>query len=150
MRLAIDKARQGLEKGQTPFGACIVRDSEIIACEHNTVWQNTDITAHAEIVTIRAACAKLATVDLGGCVIYSSCEPCPMCFSACHWAKLDTIIYGASIADARNAGFSELDISNQHMKEQGPSPIKIINAFLREEAIALFTLWSEKTDRKTY
>ena len=102
MRLAINKAKQGIKQGQTPFGACISKDGEVISCVHNIVWESLDITAHAEISAIREACKKLNTVDLSGCVIYSTCEPCPMCFSACHWAKISKIVYGAQIEDAKN------------------------------------------------
>ena len=77
MRLAIDKARQGIKNEQSPFGVCITKNEEVISCVHNAVWESTDITAHAEILTIREACKKLNTVDLSGCVIYSTCEPSP-------------------------------------------------------------------------
>ena len=93
MRLAIDKARRGIKNGQTPFGVCISKDAEVISCVHNIVWESMDITAHAEIHAIREACKKLNTVDLSGCVIYSTCEPCPICLSACHWANISTIVY---------------------------------------------------------
>src|SRR5437588_11290140 len=94
MRLAIETARHGIEQGQTPFGACIVRGDDLIVASHNVVWQTTDITAHAEITALREACRALRTIDLSGCTIYSTCEPCPMCFSACHWARLDRTVYG--------------------------------------------------------
>ncbi|MFC1588119.1 nucleoside deaminase [Planctomycetota bacterium] len=150
MRLAIARAKVGIENGQTPFGACIVKDGHVIACEHNSVWASTDITAHAEIRAIRKACAGMATVDLSGCVIYATCEPCPMCFCACHWAKIDVIVFGASIGDAAQAGFSELDISNEYMKAEGSSPIEIIPGFLQDEAVELFREWSERPDKRTY
>ncbi|MDD2703568.1 MAG: nucleoside deaminase, partial [Candidatus Omnitrophica bacterium] len=104
MRLAINKAVQGIRKGQTPFGACIVKGNRVISLAHNSVWRDTDITAHAEINAVRKACKKLKTIDLSGCVIYSTCEPCPMCFAACHWAGISAIIFGARIADARRSG----------------------------------------------
>lgn len=150
MRLAIVKAKEGIEKGQTPFGACIVRDGEVISCAHNEVWKRMDITAHAEICAIREACKKLGTVDLSGCVIYSTCEPCPMCFSACHWAKIPKIVYGARIEDAKKLGFSELTISNEEMKSQGNSSIEVIGDFLREEILELFKLWSKREDKRVY
>ncbi|MFQ5421816.1 MAG: nucleoside deaminase, partial [Anaerolineae bacterium] len=133
MRLAIEKAREGIGDGQTPFGACIVQNNEVITCVHNTVWKTTDITAHAEIHAIREACKRLNTVDLSGTTIYSTCEPCPMCFSACHWAKISKIVFGARIEDAQNAGFAELTISNECMKEFGNSSIEVVGDFLREE-----------------
>lgn len=147
MRLAIRMARDGVKKGQTPFGACIVKKEKLISCAHNLVWRNKDITAHAEIVAIRNACRKLKTVNLSGCVIYSTCEPCPMCFSACHWAKISHIIYGTNIADAKKLGFSELTISNKKMKARGKSPIKITGNFLRRENLQLFSEWFNKKNK---
>src|SRR3990172_5321012 len=141
MRLAIDKARQGIKNGQTPFGVCISKDEDVISCVHNIVWESMDITAHAEIHAIREACRKSNTIDLSECVIYSTCEPCPMCFSACHWAKISTIVYGTRIEDAKKLGFSELTISNKEMKKFGDSRIEIVGDFLRDENLKLFELW---------
>ena len=150
MRLAIDKARQGIKNEQSPFGVCITKNEEVISCVHNAVWESTDITAHAEILTIREACKKLNTVDLSGCVIYSTGEPCPMCFSACHWAKISTIVYGTRIWDAKKLGFSELTIPNDTMKQLGNSPIEIVGNILREEGLELFKLWSEQEHKRIY
>lgn len=150
MRLAIGVAWEGIGKGQTPFGACIVKDGKVVSCEHNRVWESTDVTAHAEIVAIRKACMKLESIDLSGSIIYSTCEPCPMCFSAVHWAKIDKIVFGARIEDAEKAGFSELAISNEMMDKLGDSPVEVCGDFLREECIALFTEWSARKDRKVY
>jgi guanine deaminase len=150
MRLAIAKAREGIAAGQTPFGACIVRGDETIALAHNVVLRTTDITAHAEVIAIRDACRATARIDLAGCVIYSTCEPCPMCFGACHWARLDRIVYGASIADAASAGFRELSISNVEMKRRGGSPVEITPNFLRDEAMELFEQWMRVPGRRAY
>lgn len=150
MHRAIRKALIGIKQGQTPFGACIVRDGKILACEHNCVWRTTDITAHAEVAAIRAACRKLGTVDLSGAVIYSTCEPCPMCFSACHWARISTIVYGASIADAFASGFNELKISNRQMRKSGRSGVKIRGGVLRDECRRLFAVWAKRSGRKSY
>ena len=150
MRLAIEKARQGIKNGQTPFGVCITKGEEVISCVHNIVWESTDITAHAEVHAIREACKKLNTIDLTGCVIYSTCEPCPMCFSACHWAKISKIIHGARIEDAKELGFSELTISNKKMKKWGDSTIKIVGDVLREENLELFKFWSEQEYKRIY
>ena len=147
---AIEKAKEGIKNGQTPFGACIVKENYIVACCHNQVWSGCDITAHAEVVAIREACKKLKSISLEGTVIYSTCEPCPMCFSACHWAKIDKIIFGASIKDARKAGFNELEISNKNMKISGVSPIIIEPHFLQEECIGLFEIWRDKGTNKLY
>ena len=150
MQLAIDKARVGGQKGQTPFGACIVKNNELICCGHNVVWATTDITAHAEVYTIREACKKLNTIDLSECTIYSTCEPCPMCFSAIHWAKIDKIFFGAKIADAQGMDFNELTISNQQMKELGGSSVEIVGDFMKEECQSLFREWDESGNKKVY
>ena len=150
MRRALARAREGVAAGQTPFGALIARGERVVACEHNAVWATTDSTAHAEVQAIRAACRALGTVDLSGCTIYSTCEPCPMCFAAIHWAHIATIVYGASIADAKALGFSELTIANTRMKVLGGSPVEIVPHFLREDCVTLFDDWAARGDRKTY
>jgi tRNA(Arg) A34 adenosine deaminase TadA len=150
MARAIAVAREGLAAGQTPFGAVIVRGAECIAAAHNAVWDQCDPTAHAEVCAIRQACQSLETVDLGDCEIYSTCEPCPMCFAAIHWAKLPRLVFGASIADAAAAGFSELDISNRQMQSLGGSDIEIVDGFCREECASLFQQWLAREDRRGY
>jgi guanine deaminase len=150
MRMAIAKARQGMAAGQSPFGACIVRDGRVIACEHNVVWRTPDATAHAEVTAIRAACKAVDDIKLHGTTIYSTTEPCPMCFAAIHWAAVDRIVYGASIADAQHAGFSELGISNVDMKRLGRSPVQIVPAFLAPEAVELFNQWLADPKHRVY
>jgi len=150
MRMAIRKALIGVRQGQTPFGACIVKDGRVLACEHNRVWQTTDITAHAEVIAIRVACQKLGTIDLSGATIYSTCEPCPMCFSACHWARIPTIIYGASIADALVSGFNELRISNRRLREMSRSGVVIKGGLLKDDCRAIFSAWLNRQNRRVY
>ncbi len=150
MSLAMDKARKGIKKGQTPFGACIVRHDKVLACEHNIVWNATDITAHAEITAIRAACKKIGSIDLSGSTIYSTCEPCPMCFSACHWAGISKIVFGASIKDAESFGFNELSISNKRMKSLGQSVMKVCPGCLKQENQELFRQWNNSDQRQAY
>jgi len=150
MRVAIAAAREGIAAGQTPFGAAIVRGGELVIAAHNVVWQTTDSTAHAEVAAIREACRRAGGIDLAGCSIYSTCEPCPMCFSACHWAKLDRIVYGASIADAAKAGFNELPVSNEQLKSLGGSPIQITTDVLGEECRDLFAQWLRHPNRRGY
>jgi guanine deaminase len=149
MRLAIAKAKEGIKNRQTPFGACIVKNGKVISCEHNVVWKTKDSTMHAEMHAIRAACKKLKTIDLSGCKIYSTTEPCPMCFSAIHWAKIDKIVFGCRISDAAKAGFSELTISNKEMKKRGKSNVKVVADFLREENLELFKEF-KKRDGSVY
>lgn len=150
MKKAVEKARLGIRRGQTPFGACVVKNGRIVSCAHNGVWASCDITAHAEIRAIRTACKKLKSVHLRGCTLYSTCEPCPMCFSACHWAQLDKIVFGSSIPDAQNIGFNELALSNRTMKRLGKSAVKIRSGFLRNNCLDVFRTWQTQGTRKTY
>ena len=141
MRMAIEKTRQGIAEGQSPFGAVVVRGGQVVAATHNTVWLDTDPTAHAEVNVLRAASKALGTIDLAGCTLYSTCEPCPMCLAAIHWAKVDRVVFGASIADAAGAGFSELPVPAKTLAEMGGSPLKVEGGLLREECAALFGEW---------
>jgi tRNA(Arg) A34 adenosine deaminase TadA len=151
MRMAIERARVGMGTGGSPFGACIVGpDGNVVACEHNVVLQTTDATAHAEVNTIRVACRVAAAIKLPGTTIYSTTEPCPMCFSAIHWAGIARIVYGSTIADAQRAGFSELAISNVDMKRLGGSAVEIVAGFMAEEANALFEAWLADERRRVY
>ncbi|HPR62865.1 MAG TPA: nucleoside deaminase [Thermoanaerobaculia bacterium] len=150
MKCAIDAAGKGILRGQTPFGACIVKDGNVIVSAHNRVWESRDITAHAEVVAIRKACRILDSIHLEGCSIYSTCEPCPMCFSAIHWARVDRIVFGASIEDAEMAGFNELPISNETLKDLGQGSVQIVSGCLREECRALFTSWKASGNYRAY
>jgi guanine deaminase len=147
---AIEVAKKGISHRQTPFGSCIVKGGKVIAACHNTVWATCDPTAHSEVNTVRLACKRLKTIDLSGCVIYSTTEPCPMCFSACHWAKVDKIVYGDDIRDAQYAGFNELTISNRKMKFGGASHVKLVGGVLKKECKELFLEWAKKNKCKTY
>ncbi len=150
MQLALDKAKEGVDKGQSPFGACIVRDGEVIACEHNIVWESTDITAHAEVTAVRTANNKLKSIDLSGCIIYSTCEPCPMCFTAIHWARIGKIYYGAGIEDAKRFGFNELTVSNQMLRNHGGSKVDVEGGLMKEKCVELFEYWASKRNNKAY
>ena len=151
MRMAIEKAREGIKKDQSPFGACIVGNNEkVVSIAHNEVWQTTDSTAHAEVQAIRYACKKLKTINLSGCSLYSTCEPCPMCFSAIHWARIDTIYFGVHIEDAQKTGFNELSISNESMKSMSGSTIKIYSGLRADEVKNLFAEWMKNSNKKTY
>jgi len=151
MMEAIKICEKGIQQGQTPFGAVIVDPTgKIIAQGHNEVWKRTDITAHGEIVAIRKANKKLGSIKLKGCTIYSTTEPCPMCFSAIHWAGIKRIVYGASIPDAKNVGFNELQISNKKMKLMGKSKIKITGGVLRDKCVEQLKRWKRLKRSGTY
>jgi guanine deaminase len=150
MRLAIEKCREGIAAGQSPFGCAIARDDKVLSCSHNTVVLTTDITAHAEVNAIREACRATNGIFLDGSVVATTCEPCPMCMSALHWARVDTVYYGATIADADSAGFNELDLPAAKLLEIGGSKVKLIPQLLPEECKRLFTEWLNNPTRKPY
>jgi len=150
MRLAIRKAQQGIAAGQSPFGSVIVRLGEVIAVTHNSVWRDTDPTAHAEVNCIRAATTALNAIFLHGCVLYSTTEPCPMCLAAIHWAKIERVVFGATIADAARAGFSELAVDAKVLARMGGSPLQVESGLLREECADLFLQWQTSGSAKPY
>jgi guanine deaminase len=150
MQLAIHEARKNLTNMQGgPFGACIVKNRRVIALARNTVLEN-DATCHAEINAIRIASKKLGTPDLSGCEIFSTTEPCPMCFAAIHWAKIAKIYYGTSIADAQKRGFNELAISNSKLRKMGRSKVVIVKEQSRKECLNLLQAWDQLLDKKVY
>ena len=148
MRLAIEAAREGLKKGEMPFGSCIVQRGRVVTAVHNVARERMDITAHAEMHAIQEACRRLRTLDLSGCVIYTSCEPCPMCFSACFWANLDKIVYGSRIEDAERMGIRQLPITLSTMKQLSRSSVEIVGDLLREESVELFRAWARTGYRR--
>jgi guanine deaminase len=150
MQQAIDKADEGIADGQAPFGAVIVRGGQLVCAVHNTVWRDTDPTAHAEINAIRAAAKSLGTIGLHGCEMFTTCEPCPMCLSAIHWAKLERVVYGADIADAAVAGFSELRMPAKVLAATAGSLLRVEGGLLTEECRALFQRWLQSPKRKSY
>jgi guanine deaminase len=141
MLLALAAGRRSIARGQSPFAAVILRGPEVIADTHNHVRANTDSTAHAEVMAIRDACRALNSIDLSGCEMYTTCEPCPMCAAAIHWAKLDAVHYGATIDDAARAGFNELHVSIDHLYKEGGSTVRIHRDVMRRECAALFDEW---------
>lgn len=150
MRAAIDKTRDGIAAGQSPFGSVIVRDNAIVVATHNTVWLTTDPTAHAEVNCIRAAAKAINNIVLKGCTLYSTTEPCPMCLSAIHWAKIDRVVFGATIGDAANAGFAELFIDATEMVKMGRSPLIVESGLLQTECAALFDEWKKAGKCRAY
>ena len=142
VRQAIEVARRGIASGESPFGAVIATlDGDIVHAAHNTVRSSCDSTAHAEINVIRGACRNLGVIHLTGHVIATTCEPCAMCAAAVHWARLDAIIYGAAVADAKRAGFNELSLACADLCAQGGRGTAIHGGVLREECKALFDVW---------
>ena len=149
MRRAVALSCQGVAEGGGPFGAVVVRDGIIIGEGRNKVVPGADPTQHAEIVAIRAACAALGTHDLSGAVLYTSCEPCPMCLSATWWARISEVVYGNDRADAAAIGFDDAAIYEEVARPLHARTLPI-RRLLGEEAISAFRLWQEKTDRMPY
>lgn len=150
MLLAVKEARKNfatMDGG--PFGACIVKNNRVITVARNTVLKN-DATCHAEINAIRAASKKTKSYDLSGCIIYSTTEPCPMCFSAIHWARIKRIYYGTSTNDAKKIGFNELNIPDKQLVKIGKSKIKLYPKVLIEECRKLFKDWNKWENKKVY
>lgn len=149
MREAIRLANESVERGGGPFGAVIVKDGEIVAGSSNSVTIDNDPTAHAEVNTIRQACKTLGTFSLSGCVIYSSCEPCPMCLGAIYWAGISKIFYGNTRKDAHDIDFAD-DFIYQELELPIEKRAVPTLPLLRDEAISTFRLWREKADKIKY
>lgn len=150
MRLAIEKAKVGIENGQTPFGSCVVKDGEVVSCEHGLVLATYDVSAHAEIMALRVACKKLNTIDLSGCTMYTTCASCIMCFGANNWANISRLVYGVPLEAAVEIGFNELLISPEKLKEIGNSPIEIVGGVLAEECLEPFNIYAARSDKRVF
>jgi len=146
IQLSIDGVRSG--RGG-PFGTVIVRNGQIVAEGMNQVTSTNDPTAHAEVVAIRAACAKLGVFQLKDCELYTSCEPCPMCLGAIYWAHLARIYFANSAEDAANIGFDDSFIYGELKLPHSNRRIPAVQ-IMREEALAAFRLWKEKPDKIPY
>ena len=146
---AIKEAKKGVQNGEGgPFGAVVVKDGKIIGRGHNQVVGLNDPTAHAEIQAIRDAAKNLNDFSLKGCTLYVTAEPCPMCFGAIHWARIDKVIYGATRDDAAEIGFDDsliYDIIQGKTKDN----VEFIQKY-RDECLMVFKEWFEKEDKILY
>jgi guanine deaminase len=150
MRRAIGLSREGVMSGRGgPFGAVVVRDGRVVGEGSNQVLATSDPTAHAEIVAIRAASASLRRFDLSGCEIYASCEPCPMCLAAIHWARIDRVYYGNGRADAARIGFDDAVIYEEVARPLTERKVPMVR-LLPDEARLAFDLWEAKPDKVRY
>lgn len=148
MKIAVEEAVQGMRNGDGgPFGAAIVKDGQVIARAHNEVIKTNDPTMHAEVNAIRQACQLLGRFDLSDCEIYSSCEPCPMCFAAIHWAKMKSLYIGATRYDAAAVGFDDQFIYDVINGTADHEQVKIHNLDC-EECRKPFEEW-DKLEGKT-
>jgi Cytosine/adenosine deaminases len=150
MREAIRLSLENIDaKNGGPFGAVIVKDGEIISRGVNGVTTLNDPTAHAEVTAIREAAKKLNNYNLTGCVIYTSCEPCPMCLSAIYWARLDAIYYANTKKDAAEINFDDKFIHDEHELPLEKRKISMTQ-LLRDEAIEAFNKWDKDPDKLEY
>ena len=132
-----------------PFGAVIVKDNEIIGRGNNKVILLNDPTAHAEIVAIRDACNRIKTFQLDECILYTSCEPCPMCLGSIYWARPKKVFYGCNKSDAAEIGFDDEFIYKQLELKNELRQIPFIT-IERENALEAFKIWSNKIDKIKY
>jgi len=149
LRRAVEIAGEGVANGGGPFGAVIVRDGAVVSEAFNKVVLDSDPTAHAEVRAIRLAANKLATHDLSGCILYSSCEPCPMCLGAIYWAGIQKVVYACDRGDAEKAGFSDKLIYDELALD--PSDRKV--EFLRIADVGgmeAFAKWDDLEDKVRY
>jgi tRNA(Arg) A34 adenosine deaminase TadA len=150
MQRAIELAERGMDANSGgPFGCVIAKDGEIIGEGCNRVTSTNDPTAHAEIIAIREACQKLGAFQLNGCVVYTSCEPCPMCLGAIYWARPERVYFACTREDAANIGFDDRFIYEELEKANNERHLQVIN-LMREEALAVFNKWATKPDKQEY
>jgi len=150
MARAIQLSLDNVVSGQGgPFGAVVVKNDRIVAEGINRVTASNDPTAHAEVVAIRSACAKLGTFVLKGCEIYTSCEPCPMCLGAIYWAHISRIYFGNVAAEASKIGFDDSFIYHEFAQPLTQRSIPIVQ-MMHEQALAAFRTWQEKPNKIPY
>jgi len=150
MSEAVQAALKGMRNNEGgPFGCIVVKDGEIIGRGNNKVTSTNDPTAHAEVTAIRDACKNIGSFQLDGCIVYTSCEPCPMCLGAIYWARPDKVYYGSNQVDAANIGFDDEFIYKEIPLpyEKRSIPFEQVG---REIALEPFNKWSEKQDKIEY
>lgn len=149
LRQAVELARDNVEQGGGPFGALIVRHGAIIAASGNRVTSNLDPTAHAEIMAIRLACSTLADFQLADCILYTSCEPCPMCLGAIYWSRLKEVYFACNRFDATAAGFDD-----SFIYAEIPKPPEMRSIPMRHLALPTadspFQTWSDLESKIRY
>ena len=149
MRIAYEEAEAGIATGDGgPFGCVIVKENTIVARGHNEVVKTNDPTAHAEMVAIRKASQALATFSLEGCTLYVTGEPCPMCFSAIHWAHIDKVVYCNTKADAAAIGFDDTLITDIILGKK-PDPVTFVHR-PHPRCLNLFRRWYDDPEKISY
>lgn len=149
LKRAVTLAVEGVNHGGGPFGAVIVKNGTIIAEGQNNVTAKNDPTAHAEVTAIRNACRALGSYQLDDCVIYTSCEPCPMCLGAIYWARPKAVYYASSHKDAADAGFDDSFIYDEIEKQTSERMIPFYQVNFSEHS-APFDAWKSFAEKKVY
>lgn len=149
LRQAVELAVANVGAGGGPFGAIVVKDGELVATGQNRVTRDLDPTAHAEVMAIRAACARLGDFALTGCTLYASCEPCPLCVSASLWARVDRVVYAADRDDAARGGFDDRMFYDLFARDRATWPMPVAEVAV-EESFAPFTAWLDQAERTPY
>ncbi len=150
MTKAVKQAIEGLSKNEGgPFGCIIVKDNKIVGRGHNKVTSTNDPTAHAEVVAIRDACKNLNTFQLNDCILYTSCEPCPMCLGAIYWARPQKVYYACNQNDAANIGFDDAFIYKEIALPQNDRTIPFEQIY-RSLGLEAFKAWTDKEDKTAY
>lgn len=150
MKEAIRLSKEGMESNQGgPFGCVIVKDGQIIGRGNNKVSSTNDPTAHAEVVAIRDACANVGHFQLDDCIVYTSCEPCPMCLGAIYWARPKQIFFACSREDAANINFDDDFIYKEINVPVGERSIPS-EQIMQTEGVQVFKAWQNKQDKTLY
>lgn len=147
MFLAIEEAQNGIRNGEGgPFGTVIIKDGEVVGRGHNQVVLNNDPTCHGEMQAIRNACKKLGTFDLSGCELYTTGEPCPMCYGAILWANISQVYYGCNVIDTEDIGFRDNKFYSMTEEEKN----KFIVELDRDECLKLYEEYKSITNKTNY
>ncbi|MGH2736414.1 MAG: nucleoside deaminase [Actinomycetota bacterium] len=150
MRAAIEMSRGAVgDDLGGPFGAIVAKDGEIVGRGRNRVLGDRDPTAHAEVVAVREAAARLGTHELKGCDVYASTEPCPMCMGALYWARVERVFYATTRSDAAAIGFDDARLYDELALDPGSREMSMAQ-LLREEARAVLDAWADRPDRRLY
>ncbi|MGN0724938.1 MAG: nucleoside deaminase [Treponema sp.] len=147
MKLAVEEAEKGIASNEGgPFGCVIVKNGEVVGKGHNQVVKNNDSTCHGEMMAIRDACRKTGNFDLSGCELYTTGEPCPMCFGAILWANISKVFYGCNIKDTEKIGFRD----RRFYEDSEKIKAELFEENGREECLELYRKYSQRFEKTNY
>ena len=149
MARALEQAQQAQAIGEVPIGAVVYRGYQVLAQAHNLRESQHDPTAHAEVVAIREAAQSLGTQDLSGCILYTSCEPCPMCLSAAYWSRVDHVYYANTRADAAGIGFDDSELYDEVAKPIEARSLSITR-LENDDAVSVMQKWAADPTNRRY